>query len=159
MPDEEHRRKRQQHAHAAVGEEHRHPQLVHEEAGEYGRNRLRRHAGRVIKAGVLSDVAAARELHDHGIAVYVYRGPAHAREGEEDVHHQRRAARAYERAEQERAAEDDDAAQDLDIDMNDVVVDDSPEEEPLPEEELPAEDEGEEDDNSLRNSAVFGILN
>ena len=43
------------------------------------------------------------------------------------------------------AAEDDDAAQDLDIDMNDVVVDDSPEEEPLPEEELPAEDEGEED--------------
>ena len=51
MLHEEHREEGEENEAAAVGEKHGHAQRVHEEAGDYGRERLRGHAGGVIEAG------------------------------------------------------------------------------------------------------------
>ena len=96
MVDTEHRHKRETHKNRRIGEERGHTDVRQKRTGEDRGRDLCRHACRIVKAGVLADVAAFRHLHHHRVAVDVDRRPTDSGKREQGVHQPDIAARTQE---------------------------------------------------------------
>ena len=88
MVDEQHGHEGQGYEHSGVREQGCHPPLVHQPSAQVGRNGLRRHAGRVVEAGILAHVAAPAHLHHHGEGINVDGRPSNASQSKHAVHQQ-----------------------------------------------------------------------
>ena len=92
MHDEEHGHEGQRNEHRRIGEQARHAELIHQQAGEHRGDGLRSHACGVINSGVAPHVAAAAHLDHHGEGIDINRRPADAGQREHGVHQHRGAA-------------------------------------------------------------------